>query len=116
MMAPSSTKQWAVVPLLRNLGTAVTVVLAVIATMLLTELLLCISLSAGPVIVVVRGVVAFGASTVRRVSAFAQVSKQVAVDMDCYLAEMLSQRKRVAAAACVATTTVLAVCTRVIPR
>ena len=108
-MTPSSTKRWAFVPLLRSLGEAVTVVLTVITTMLLTELLLCISLSTGPVIVVVRGVAALVSSTIRRVSVLGQATQKIAKDVVCCLAQMFSERKLVVAMACVATTTMLAV-------
>lgn len=108
-MRSSTKNQWAFVPLLHALGTAAAVVLAVIATTFLTEFLLCIALSTGPVLVVVRGIGALVFST-------AQFTEQAALRAFRSLTEIISSNNVkliVALLVCVTTTTaaVLTVCT-----
>lgn len=112
-MLSSSKQKRALVPLLQSLGTVAAAVLAVIATAFLTEFLLCIALSTGPVVVVVRGIGTLICSTARRVSGSVRFTKQVAVDALRFLPETLSKMKFIVKlVACVTTTTaVLAVCT-----
>lgn len=108
MARNSSKDQWAFTPLLHSLGTAAAVVLAVIATTFLTEFLLCIALSTGPVVVVVRGIGAFICSVVRHVSSGAQFTKQVAVDVFRSLAATSSSGMKLIIALVVCVTTAAA--------